>query len=542
MIRNRCLQRISDHLRARPEAPFAFIRVDGRYREITWAGLAGRMGAYLEAWRAAGVQQGDIVFIILRHGIDPMPAFLAAMWMGAVPSFLPHPNPRQDPVLYRDSHAKVLRRTGARALLAEHDLAEDFRALLDPRSETAVFGPLPPACVAPLPPPAEAGEDAPALLQHSSGTTGLKKGVVLTYRAIAEQIDAYAPTLGLSDRSRIVTWLPLYHDMGLVACFLLPSLLGIPIVAMDPFEWVMQPHLLLDAIEEYRATHAWLPNFAFAHLARGAPPGRRHDLSSLVMLTGTSEPNRPETFDRFLARFGDCGIDASTLQTSYGMAEAVFAVCQSTRGVPPRRLGIRVEGAGIMPGERMLLSNGRLLPGVEMAVLHEGRLLRAERLAGELCVASPFNFSGYFGEEAAGPAGRFHRTGDIGFIDQGEVFVLGRIKDLIIVNGRNLYAHDIEAAVSSVRGIRPGRCVALGVESDRTGSEEIVILAEVSEPVPSVVADINRAVLAHFGLPAGAVELVPHGWLCKTTSGKVSREENLRKYLSEMRLVPEPGQ
>lgn len=532
---NRLLARLAETLASDTERPFAHLLLDGDYRSITRADLAARMGVYAEAWRAAGVRRGDIVFIILRHGVDPMPAFLAAMWIGAVPSFLPFPNPRQDLALYRQTHAEVLRRTRAAALLAEPDLADEFRALLGTQT-AAVLVPPPHGRVARLPAPLATSDDDAALLQHSSGTTGLKKGVVLSYGAIFRQFEAYVPTLGFDSRSCIATWLPLYHDMGLIACFLLPAVLGVPIVALDPFEWVLRPQLLLAAIETFRATHAWMPNFAFAHLSRGVPQKERYDLSSVSMLIGSSEMNRGDTHDRFINRFGPQGLNAAALQTSYAMAETVFAVSQSRRDAAPRRLGIRIEDGRVLPGDSVVLSNGPPLEGVEIRVLHQDRLHAEERIVGELCIASPFNFSGYFGGCAA--PDRFHRSGDVGFIDRGEVFVLGRRKEVIVVNGRNIYAHDIEAAVSLVPGVRPGRCLALGIPSERTGSEDIVVLCEADTSSGLLVSTINRAVLAQLGMPCAAIEIVPPGWLIKTTSGKISRSQNYQRYLERDRETP----
>lgn len=539
MTPNRFLQRLAKLLADQPGCPFAQLRVDGEWREMTRAGLAGRMGAHAAAWLGAGVRQGDVVFIILRHGIDPMPAFLAAMWIGAVPSFLPHPNPRQDPVLYRRTHVEVLRRTGAKALMTEPELMDGFRELMTQQGASVILAPPSPGDAAPLPPLVERAEDAAALLQHSSGTTGLKKGVTLTYRAITDQLDAYAPQLGLDAHSRIVTWLPLYHDMGLVACFLLPALLGVPIVSMDPFEWVARPQLLLEAIAAHRGTHAWLPNFAFAHLVRSVPAAPLYDLSSVVMLIGCSEANRPEVFDRFLSRFVGWGLQPTALQTCYAMAETVFAISQSARESRPRRLGVRIEGTRVLPGDQIMLSNGPPLPGVVVSVLHDGTMSREEGIVGELCVASPFNFNGYFGTHSGTGPHEIHRTGDIGFLDGGEIFVLGRTDDRISVYGRAIHAHDIEAAVCTVPGIHPGRCVALGVDSARTGSQEIIVVAEARDRSPALAAAVNRIMVKQFGLAAAAVELVPPGWLCKTTSGKVSRADNLAKYRDTFGTRPE---
>jgi len=533
--RSPLLERLAATLASDPELPFARLRIDGAYRTVTRAELAGRMGAYAVAWQDAGVGRGDIVFIILRHGTDAMASFLAAMWIGAVPSFLPCPNPRQDLALYRAAQAAVLARTRARALLTETDLAGDL-GTLDAPDGTAVLVPPPQDHVAVLPPPGAIAADDGALLQHSSGTTGLKKGVMLSHRTIMAQLDAYVPTLGLDDSSCIATWLPLYHDMGLIACFLLPVLNGISIVMLDPFEWVARPQLLLEGIEEFSATHVWMPNFAFAHLVRGVPRAIRHDLSSIRMLIGSSETNRPDTHDRFIERFGADGLTVGAMQTSYGMAETTFAVCQSRRGVPPRRIGIRVDGGRVVDGDTLLMSCGEPLPGVSIGVLHDGVIRFEERLVGEFCVGSPFNFSGYFGAEVV--AQPHHRTGDIGFMEGGEVFVLGRTKDVIIVNGRNLYAHDIEAAVNEVPGIHPGRCVALGLPSAQTGSEDLVVIGETTAPAPELSGAVNRAVLAQLGVPCSRVVLVAPGWLIKTTSGKVARGANQAKLLQEHETRP----
>lgn len=509
---------------------FACIRLAGRYEEVTNADMAHRVSHYAASWRAGGVRKGDVVFLILRHGQEMVPAFLAAMWIGAVPSYLPFPSPRQDAAAYWRTHAEVFLRTRARAALTEPDLAEKFRELASSVPDMAILVPGT-LCAAPaLQPPISVGLDEVALLQHSSGTTGLKKGVALTYRSIAEQLDAYAETLQLDSKARIATWLPLYHDMGLIACFLLPAYLGIPVVSIDAFEWVLRPELLLEAMEAYEATHVWLPNFALDHLVRAVDPARRFDLSSLRAVICCSEPNRAETFDRMIARFGASGLKPEHLQSCYAMAETVFAISQSKLGSVPRRIRVDLTGGVVVPGTQTLISTGKPLAGVNVTVCVEGGLTTQEDRIGEICVSAPFLFGRYYPSQPPEKIDGYFRTGDLGFVRDGEIYISGRIKDLIIMNGRNFYAHDIEAVAGSVEGVKKGRCVAFGLDGVTPGTESIAIVAETEGEV--AVQDVSRAVIDQLGISAAVIELVPPGWLQKTTSGKISRQENKSKYLA----------
>jgi acyl-CoA synthetase (AMP-forming)/AMP-acid ligase II len=396
-----------------------------------------------------------------------------------------------------------------------------------------------------LPPAPDAG--AVALLQHSSGTTGLKKGVKLSYQAISDQLAAYRDALALDKVAapRIASWLPLYHDMGLLSSFLLPMWLGVPILSIDPFEWTRQPSLLFDAVEEHRATHTWVPNFALLHHVRSARGKRTWDLSSLVAIVCCSEPNKAEAFDAFVARFGDWGVTAATLQACYAMAETVFAVSQTPVGTPVRRLmldrGALLEGVVAAPAEgredAVLLSNGPPIAGCEVRVLKDDGFA-GERVIGEVCITAPYLFSGYHNNPAATEKaflGKWLRTGDLGFIDQGEVFIVGRLKDVIIVNGKNIFAHDVEAAVSRVPHVKPGRAVAFGHYAADAGSEQLVIVAERLDAAADdadVARLISHAVSEEVGVSCGDVRLVDQGWLVKTTSGKMSRAENVKKYVT----------
>jgi acyl-CoA synthetase (AMP-forming)/AMP-acid ligase II len=528
-----------------PSRVFAKLHLDGEWVTATYGELLERARGFSAAYRRAGVDRGEIVFIVLQHGLDVYAAFVGAMLAGAVPSLLPYPNARHDHALYWSQHRQLFARVRPAAIVTFDELADDIRSCAD--GSGAVVLPQSAVEVETVADAIGGCDDDIALLQHSSGTTGLKKGVALSYRAIRDQIESYARALGRkSDDGMVVgSWLPLYHDMGLIAAFLTPLYLGAPIIALDPFVWVADPKLLPQAVEAHRITHVWLPNFAFLHLVRAVPRKMRFDLSSIAALISCSEPCKPEAFDRFLARYGDCGVKPETLQTCYAMAETVFAVSQSSAAELPRRLsvarssiehlGANVEGddAGTS-----LLSNGPPIPGCEVRILADGQFV-PEQTFGEICVRAPYLFSGYYNNPEATLAA-FHdgwyRTGDLGFLDRGEVFIAGRLKDVIIVNGKNIFAHDVEACLLGVPGLKPGRAVALGAYDEKIGSELLVVIAEndgSGREASAIMSDINHAVLAETGIGCSAVRVVEPGWLVKTTSGKVSRSENLRKFQDE---------
>ncbi|MDE2333597.1 MAG: AMP-binding protein [Rhodospirillales bacterium] len=325
-----------------------------------------------------------------------------------------------------------------------------------------------------------------------------------------------------------------------------------PVLSLDPFAWTRRPALFFEVVEAHGATHAWVPNFALLHQVRSIGEQRTYRLNSLRSLIVCSEPCKPEAFDAFVARFAASGIRPQTLQTCYAMAETVFAVAQSDCSQSVRRLvvaraDLQAGAAVSLPqpggGTLELLSNGSPVAGCAVRICCDGAVV-GERMIGEICIAAPWMFSGYHRNPEATAAvleGGWLRSGDLGFLDGGEVFVVGRIKDVIIVNGRNLFAHDVEAAVARVPGVRPGRAVAFGYYTAQLGSEQLVVLAERADADTTAgderdtISAVNRAVLDEVGVPCGDIRLVAAGWLTKTTSGKVSRIDNARRYAEELR-------
>ena len=528
-----------------PGKVFCRLQKAGGEQVITYGDLLEKASLYGGAYQELGIDRGANIFIQLSLGEDLVYSFVGAMLGGYIPSFVAPPGDRQEPSHYWKQLLHQCQRVEGARLLTSPDLAGQVSAMLGDTGVTiwatdtvrAHFQPASQPSVAP---------DEVALLQHSSGTTGSRKGVALSHRAILDQIGRYAQVLSLDANDVVVSWLPLYHDMGLISSFLLPLVTGTPLVLLDPFEWVAAPWMLLSAISTHRGTLTWLPNFAFHFLARmPLDPSLKFDLSSMKAFINCSEPCKAEAFDAFAGRFGPFGVTREQLQISYAMAEAVFAVTQTPIGKAQQPLPVSAsrlrEGrlqTGPAPEDRLdLMSVGRPVAGVEIRILDEAGQDLPAGAVGEIALAAPYLFDGYYREPALTAAAirdGFYLTGDLGALFDGSLYVTGRKKDLIIVNGKNYYAHDIEEVTAQVAGVKPGRCVAFGLPNAAMGSECIHVVAESEAPEEQFIhigREIKKTLQQQMGLLIAQAKVVPPKWLIKTTSGKVSRWGNREKYL-----------
>ncbi len=526
---------------------------------LTRAGFFSAARAAADRLAEAGVGPGDLVILIQRDVAALAMCFFGASLTGAIPSIMPFQTEKLHPDRYRAAMSALIDLSGPRAVITESTLRDDVAALLPndgPRLIALDRADLLDAAHPPTINPAIDPESI-ALLQHSSGTTGLQKGVALSHRAIFEQIERYGAALGFSEDDVIVSWLPLYHDMGLIAGFLMPILGGARLVLMNPLDWVRAPHMLLRAISDHGGTLCWLPNFAYNFCAQKIRDDDLADvdLSSMRAFINCSEPIYAQSHDQFLQRFAPCGVERSMLHTSYAMAEAVFAVSQSDLGAPVSvdvvdRAALYTDGAASPPvagkAAHRVVSSGRPIPGMAVRVLDADRAPLPDRHVGEIAIRSTHMLSGYYRRpdetERAFHDG-WYLTGDMGYLSGGEVYVLGRKKDLIIVGGRNIYPRDLETLVNAVAGVHPGRVVAFGVPNPARGTEDVAVIAELADEVSPngsgtdedrrrIAADIRRAVAAGTDIMVRHVELVPRGWLVKTSSGKVARAANRDRFLA----------
>lgn len=398
-----------------------------------------------------------------------------------------------------------------------------------------------------------------ALLQYTSGSTGDPKGVVLTHANLLANMRAIGEAVQLGPDDVGVTWLPLYHDMGLIGAWLTLLHFGVPVAVMSPLAFLTRPERWLKAFHKYHGTIAAAPNFAYELCVRKIADRDIEglDLSSWRAALNGAEPVNPETLERFAQRFAPYGFRRSAQLPVYGLAEASLAVT-----VPPLNRGplvdrvernVFAEEGRAVPAQAddstaiSFVSSGRPVPGHEVRIVDAGGTEVADRVEGFLWFRGPSAASGYFqnGKATAElfPQGQrsdgefpWVNSGDRAYRADGEIFVTGRVKDIIIKGGRNLYPHEVEDLAAHADGIRKGCIVAFGLRDETSGTEKLVVVAESRERDAAKRAAVAAAVTDHvsrgLGLPPDRVELLPLGSIPKTSSGKLRREETKQLYLA----------
>jgi fatty-acyl-CoA synthase len=546
------------HARRQPDGAAVVHWVAGEEPFVwTWAALIERAGRYAAKLKSLGVRKGQVCATVLRHSREFYPLYMGIEALGALPAVLAYPNPRLHPDKFRQGLEGIAHNSGLDWLLTQRDLEPLVRPLATGEASTVrdiLFplewqegGQLEATFTAH--PEVDPGE--PCLLQHSSGTTGLQKAIMLSHRAVLEHVERYGKAIALSAADKVVSWLPLYHDMGLIAAFHLPLAFGIPTVQIDPFEWVMAPVLLLEAISQQKGTLTWLPNFAYNLMA-----DRIHDedlegvrLESLRMVINCSEPVRAAGHEKFVGKFGKLGFKSTALATSYAMAETTFAVTQSAAGAAPpvltasRREMSAGRYAPAAAGEPVArcVSSGMPISGCRVRVVDETGTDMPDGRVGEIMIRSISMFDGYRNnpeKTALVLKDRWFISGDYGFACDGQLYVIGRKKDIIIVAGKNLYPEDIEEAMNGVKGVLPGRVVAFGAEDESAGTEQVCVVVETSAESPAerkaLRLSIIEAAMA-VDVTVSRVYLVPPRWLIKSSAGKPSRSANRQRAVEELK-------
>jgi fatty-acyl-CoA synthase len=512
--------------------------------------LEGARG-YASRYETAGADQGDVIIDLLPPGPDLLFAFLGGLIAGAVPCILPFPTEKLDPRLYRESLTRLVEVTRPSVLVAEPNLAAELRGGLPTTPGLTVLdaGPGATSRSSEWPGLGRAADDI-ALLQHSSGTAGLQKGVALSHRAVLNQLHAYVPALRMTPDDVIVSWLPLYHDMGLIAGFLMPLLVGVKLVLLSPFDWTRGPWRLMRAVSDHRGTLTWLPNFAYNFCAQKCPDEmlKGVDLSSWRAVINCSEPMYADSHRAFLARFQPFGLRPEALATCYAMAENVFAVTQGGLDAPVTY--DRVDGSLLAttgranpasPASPRVLENvsaGRPLPNCRVEVYGPDGARLGPRQVGELALQSDCMLTGYYHRpDATELALRdgFYFTGDLGYLADGEVYITGRKKDVMIVGGRNVYPQDVERLINAVPGVHAGRAVVFGVFNTQLGTEDVgaVVEADAGGDPARLAYLIRHAVATGSDVVLRHLKLVDDRWLIKTSSGKLARSANRDKFLAE---------
>jgi 1-acyl-sn-glycerol-3-phosphate acyltransferases len=397
-----------------------------------------------------------------------------------------------------------------------------------------------------------------ALLQYTSGSTGDPKGVTLTHTNLLANIRSIGEALQLRSEDVGVSWLPLYHDMGLIGAWLTLLHFGTPLSVISPLAFLTRPERWLWAFHEHRATITAAPNFAYELCVRKIADKdiAGLDLSSMRAALNGAEPVNPETLERFEQRFRKYGFRREAQLPVYGLAEASLAVT-----FPPLNRGPRVdlvnreiftaqgraEPATEDPAAIAFVSSGMPVPRHEVRIVDDSGRNVPDRTEGFLWFRGPSATTGYFNNpvatqtlfpEGQAPQGEFAwvNSGDRAYRADGEIFVTGRVKDIIIKGGRNLYPHEVEELAGRADGIRKGCIVAFGLKDEGAGTEKLVVVAETREFDPArrsaIAASVTNEVSAGLGLPPDRIELIPLGSIPKTSSGKLRREETRQLYIA----------
>jgi fatty-acyl-CoA synthase len=527
---------------------FVFIGDGGEVRR-SFAELRRQALGVAHALSAQGLRPGDLVALVIADAEPFLTALFGVSVAGLVPASLYPPATMSDLPRYVAQTAGILRTARARAVITTAALRPSFDAWLADcpdlelvLSRDALDGP-------PVETAARITLDDLAFVQFTSGSTSAPKGVALTHRSLASNIEAINGPAGIDVRPADsgMSWLPLYHDMGLVGMTLGALYSGRSTVLLPPHAFVKRPITWLRAISQYRSTVSFAPNFAYDLCVRRVKERDLDgvDLSCWRIAGCGAEPIHAPTLSAFARKFAPAGFDPTSFLPSYGLAEHVLAATFPPRGRAPRvesldaadlterRVARRVPDSAASPSVTVV-SCGLPLPGHRIRIVGEDGRELPEREIGEITLAGPSVMVGYYKEPALTKealSGEWLRTGDLGYLANGELFVCGRAKDVIIVNGRKYHPQDLEWGVDDVAGVRRGRVVAFGLPQ-AGGPDRVAIVAEPSGTVDAdaLVESIRRRIGDLCGLYVDEVVLVPSGAIGRTTSGKVQRAATKARY------------
>ena len=548
----RTLQEVLEwHATAHPARVHIWLTTaDERVETITYGQLWER-ARDVAGGLAGHLAPGDAAALMLRSEPAFFATFFGILLAGGVPVPMYPPLRRDRIAEYAQRQVGILNNSQARVLVTFSE-ALRVAALIRPRVPSLRLIHTARALTGHGPGTLHRGNrDGAALIQYTSGSTGAPKGVQLSHANILANIRAIGQAIGIGPDDVAVSWLPLYHDMGLIGSWLGSLHFGIPVAILSPLAFLSRPARWLRAIHAHRATVSTAPNFAYDLCARKVTDEEIQglDLGTWRLAMNGSEPVSPETMERFSRRFAPCGFRADALCPVYGLAEASVALTMSPPGRAPRIDAIarepfqqRGEAIPAEPGEPAALrfvSCGRPLVGHDVRIVDTAGRLLEERRQGRIVFRGPSVTSGYFRNPRAtreALVDGWLDSGDLGYQSDGELFIAGRRKDMIIKAGRNLYPQEVEEIVGAIEGIRKGCVAAFGVFDPAIGTERLVVIAETREADRAAREHLQLAVMdrvaTSVGIPADVIVLVPPGSVRKTPSGKVRRGATREAYVA----------
>ena len=510
---------------------------------ITFGDLRAEAASVAAGLIRRGIRPGETVAIMLPTGREFFAAFYGALYARTIPVPLYPPARPSQLEAHLRRVAAILANCESRVLLTfrgAERIAGLLRGLGTKLEITATPQEIAEARASLPAPPVAPGDTA--FLQYTSGSTGRPKGVVLTHANLMANITSMLRVTGVTSADCFVSWLPLYHDMGLIGACFGALAAGFPLVLMSPFTFLSRPVSWLRAITRHRATITAGPNFAY-ELCLGKIEERELvgvDLSSLRLVFSGAETVSPHTVERFAARFAPYGLQSETLTPVYGLAECSLGLTFPPVGRGPLidrvsrakflRTGIAFVADENDPSPLRFVSCGSALPGHAIRIVNERGAVLPERTQGRIEFRGPSATSGYFRnpqETARLFDGDWLDTGDLGYIANGELYVTGRAKDIIIRGGHNVHPQELEEAVAQLPGVRKGGVAVFPATDRHGGTERIIVLSETREERPAAHAElisaIHRLAIDLIGVPVDEVVLAPPRTVLKTSSGKIRR-------------------
>lgn len=529
---------------------------------VPWAQIHDEARSVAAALQAKGLLPGDHVAVLGPTSRDLM-TIVRGCWLAGIASMvLPLPMRMGSLDEFVSSTRARIRHGDAKLVLIDDQLAPFYEAVAGDPPIEPMRSVLPGSPNVPSGDRWERPDDDPerlVILQYTSGSTSEPKGVMIPDRVLSANIDACCEAADLSPDEVMVSWLPLYHDMGLVGFLALPMTKGVELVQAAPQDFMAKPGNWMQWISDHRGTATAGPNFSWVLATRALRRAEHLDLSTLTLALSGAEPVDPKAVEAFVAAAEPFGFSAGAVFPAFGMAETAIGASFPKRGAGLRcdtvdrevlertRVAKQVEITDpddLAVRARRLPMLGTAVPGMDLKIVDpDSREELPERHVGELLLRGTSVTPGYYKREAATKA-LFHDdwlcTGDLAYLLDGQLILCGRIKDVIIVGGRNVFPEDIERAVGGLDGVRAGNVIAFGMEGYK-GKESVVVVAEVrADDLGAVRDEIHHRTLEVCGLPPRDIMLVQPGTLPKTSSGKLQRAKCREHYLAEDLALVEP--
>ena len=545
-------QALAWHIDKHPERPHIHLYSDeGEGEVLTYGALHDGAVGVAAGLQQAGLKSHQAVAIMLPTGREYFVSFFGALLAGGIPVPLyPPVRPTQIEEHLRRQLA-ILANSEAALLITvpEAKVVARLLAVQVPTLKRVVTVEELAGGAGGLEVKPSLGTEEVALIQYTSGSTGSPKGVVLSHRNLLANVRSSGEAIGASARDVFVSWLPLYHDMGLIGAWLGSLYFGIPLVIMSPLAFLSRPERWLWAIHRYRGTLSAAPNFAYELCVRRVPPERLEglDLSSWRLAFNGAEAVSPSTVDGFIGRFAPFGFRPESMSPVYGLAECSVALAFPPPGRAPvvdrvcrellTRAGRAIPADAADTTALHFVACGRPLPRHEIRIVDSSGHELPERHEGKLQFRGPSATRGYHRNPEETRRlfdGNWIESGDRAYIADGDVYITGRTKDIIIRGGRNIYPHEVEQGIGDLPGIRQG-CVAIfGSTDSDSGTERVIVLAEtrVEDPAKRAAlwAEVNALATDLIGMPPDEVQLVPPHTVLKTSSGKIRRRASRELY------------